>query len=72
MKKFEQIMQQIQAFTGLDVRVQIAQLLVFDALILNEDRHTNNILLLYNPPRKNVAACTNFNSSFSMQLVGLE
>ena len=47
--KFEQIMQQVQDFTGLDVRLEIARLLSFDALILNEDRHTNNILFLYNP-----------------------
>jgi hypothetical protein len=43
-EKFEQIMQQVQSFTGLDVRNKIAQLLAFDALILNEDRHANNIL----------------------------
>ena len=43
---------QQQAFTWLDVRVQIAQLLAFDALTLNEDRHTNNILFLYTPSKK--------------------
>lgn len=48
-EKFEQIMQQVQDFTGLDVRLDIARLLAFDALILNEDRHTNNIFFLYNP-----------------------
>ena len=48
-EKFEQIMQQVQNFTGLDVRLDIARLLAFDALILNEDRHTNNILFLYDP-----------------------
>jgi len=48
-EKFEQIIQQVQAFTGLNVRKEIARLLAFDALILNEDRHTNNILFLYNP-----------------------
>ena len=32
--------------------VEIARLLAFDALILNEDRHTNNILFLYNPVEK--------------------
>jgi len=51
-KKFEQIMQHVQEFTGLDVRLDIARLLAFDALILNEDRHTNNILFLYNPVKK--------------------
>ncbi|QGM29964.1 hypothetical protein GI482_06035 [Bacillus sp. N3536] len=51
-EKFEQIMQQVQDFTGLNVREDIAQLLAFDALILNEDRHTNNILFLYNPVNK--------------------
>lgn len=48
-EKFEQIMQQVQEFIGLDVRTEIARLLAFDALILNEDRHTNNILFLYDP-----------------------
>lgn len=47
--KFEQTMQQVQGFTGLNVREEIARLLAFDALILNEDCHTNNILFLYNP-----------------------
>ena len=51
-EKFEQIMQQVQDFTGLNVREEIARLLAFDALILNEDRHTNNILFLYNPLEK--------------------
>ncbi len=48
-EKFEQIMEQVQNFTGLNVREEITRLLAFDALILNEDRHTNNILFLYNP-----------------------
>lgn len=48
-EKFEQIMQRVEEFTGLDVRFEIARLLAIDALILNEDRHTNNILFLYNP-----------------------
>lgn len=47
--KFEQIMQQVEAFTGLNVRDEISLMLAFDALILNEDRHTNNILFLYHP-----------------------
>lgn len=48
-EKFERIMEQVESFTGLNVREEIARLLAFDALILNEDRHTNNILFLYNP-----------------------
>lgn len=51
-EKFEQIMQQVEHFTGLDVRMEVARILAFDALILNEDRHTNNILFLYNPVEK--------------------
>lgn len=44
--KFEQILQQVQDFTGLNIGEEIAGLLAFDVLILNEDRHTNNILFL--------------------------
>ena len=48
----EQLMAQVEQFTGLDVCQQIAQLFAFDALILNKDRHTNNILFLYDPKEK--------------------
>lgn len=65
-EKFEQIMQQVQAFTGLDVRDQIAQLLAFDALILNEDRHTNNILFLYNPIEKTWQLAPIFDNGLSL------
>jgi len=47
--KFHSIMDKIFHFTGLDVTHEIAQMLAFDAFILNEDRHTNNILFLFNP-----------------------
>ncbi|OLS38297.1 hypothetical protein BTR22_07375 [Alkalihalophilus pseudofirmus] len=47
--KFNAILEKIHLFTGLDVSYEIAQMLAFDAFILNEDRHTNNILFLYNP-----------------------
>ncbi|MFF2176693.1 hypothetical protein ACFVT8_09585 [Lysinibacillus sp. NPDC058147] len=40
-EKFEQLMAQVVQYTGLVVHAQIAQLFAFDALILNEDRHTN-------------------------------
>ena len=59
-EKFEQIMQQVQSFTGLNVRKDIARLLAFDALILNEDRHTNNIIFLYNPVEKILAVRSYF------------
>ncbi|MEB1808324.1 MAG: hypothetical protein LPK26_13710 [Bacillaceae bacterium] len=47
--KFNIVMEKIYKFTGLDVSQEIAQMLAFDAFILNEDRHTNNILFLFNP-----------------------
>jgi hypothetical protein len=47
--KFNAIMEKIHEFTGLDVSNQIAEMLAFDAFILNEDRHTNNILFLFDP-----------------------
>lgn len=65
-EKFEQIMQQVQDFTGLDVRLDIARLLAFDALILNEDRHTNNILFLYNPFKKSWELAPIFDNGLSL------
>ncbi|WP_246589748.1 hypothetical protein [Desertibacillus haloalkaliphilus] len=47
--KFNAIMDKIHDFTGVNVSHQVAQMLAFDAFILNEDRHTNNILLLFDP-----------------------
>ena len=64
--KFEQIMQQVQVFTGLDVRLEITRLLAFDALILNEDRHTNNILFLYNPVEKSWQLAPIFDNGLSL------
>lgn len=65
-EKFEQIMQQVQDFTGLDVRLEITRLLAFDALILNEDRHTNNILFLYNPVEKSWQLAPIFDNGLSL------
>ncbi|WP_458411862.1 hypothetical protein ACNQFZ_13490 [Schinkia sp. CFF1] len=47
--KFYAIMEKVHHFTGLDVSFEISQMLAFDAFILNEDCHTNNIHFLYNP-----------------------
>ena len=63
--KFEQVMAQIAQFTGLDVRLDIARLLAFDALILNEDRHTNNILFLYSPTQKSWQLAPIFDNGLS-------
>jgi len=65
-KKFEQLMAQVEQFTGLDVRYQIAQLFAFDALILNEDRHTNNILFLYDPKEKTWELAPIFDNGLSL------
>lgn len=59
-------MQQVQDFTGLDVHLDIARLLAFDALILNEDRHTNNILFLYNPIEKSWQLAPTFDNGLSL------
>lgn len=48
-EKFHLLMEKIYQFTGLDVSFELSQMLAFDAFILNEDRHTNNILFLYHP-----------------------
>ena len=65
-EKFEQLMAQVEQFTGLDVRQQIAQLFAIDALILNEDRHANNILFLYDPKEKTWALAPIFNNGLSL------
>ncbi|MEC1177122.1 HipA domain-containing protein [Metasolibacillus meyeri] len=65
-EKFEQIMQQVQNFTDLNVRQEIARLLAFDALILNEDRHTNNILFLYNPVKRSWQLAPIFDNGLSL------
>lgn len=45
-KKFHLIIEKIYQFIGIDVSEEMAQMLAFDAFVLNEDRHTNNILFL--------------------------
>jgi hypothetical protein len=47
--RFDSIIEKINQFTGLNVANELAQMLAFDAFILNEDRHTNNILFLFDP-----------------------
>ena len=59
-------MTHIEQFTGLDVRLDIARLLTFDALILNEDRHTNNILFLYDPTQKSWQLAPIFDNGLSL------
>ncbi|MGG2085345.1 hypothetical protein [Lysinibacillus pakistanensis] len=65
-EKFEQLMQKVQLFTGLDVREEVTRLLAFDALILNEDRHTNNILFLFNPIEKSWRLAPIFDNGLSL------
>ena len=52
--------------TGLDVRLEITRLLAFDALILNENRHTNNILFLYHPIEKTWQLAPIFDNGLSL------
>ncbi len=47
-EKIVQIVEKVQLFTGLNIMLPLTRMLAFDALILNEDRHTNNLLFLYN------------------------
>lgn len=65
-EKFERVMEQVQTFTGLDVRMEVARMLAFDALILNEDRHTNNILFLYDPVEKTWQLAPLFDNGLSL------
>ena len=59
-------MQKVQEYTGLDVSTEIARLFAFDALILNEDRHTNNILFLYDPIQKSWELAPIFDHGLSL------
>ena len=47
-EKIEQVVEKVQLFTKLDIMLPLTRMLAFDSLILNEDRHTNNLLFLYN------------------------
>lgn len=65
-EKFEQIMHHVEIVTGLDARAVISRMLAFDALILNEDRHTNNILFLYNPVTQSWQIAPIFDNGLSL------
>lgn len=65
-EKFNRLMKQVEAFTGLDARNDITQMLAFDALILNEDRHTNNILFLYEPVKQSWQIAPIFDNGLSL------
>jgi hypothetical protein len=64
--KFNAIIEKINSFTGLDVTADISRMLAFDALILNEDRHTNNILFLYEPISKEWELAPIFDNGLSL------
>lgn len=65
-EKFQQLSAQIESFTGLNIRQELAQLFALDALILNEDRHTNNILFLYDPKFKTWSLAPIFDNGLSL------
>jgi len=64
--KFQMLMQKVQEYTGLNVSIEMARLFAFDALILNEDRHTNNILFLYDPIQKSWELAPIFDHGLSL------
>ena len=64
--KFQALMQKVQEYTGLNVSTEMARLFAFDALILNEDRHTNNILFLYDPIQKSWELAPFFDHGLSL------
>ncbi|WP_373894729.1 hypothetical protein ACUL41_17475 [Virgibacillus natechei] len=64
--KFQLIMKKIYQFTGLGVSHEISQMLAFDAFILNEDRHTNNILFLFDPNSGNWKLAPIFDNGLSL------
>ncbi|WP_097075194.1 hypothetical protein [Ureibacillus xyleni] len=46
-EKVTHIIEKVYEFTNLDIAIPLKRMLAFDAFILNEDRHTNNIVFLY-------------------------
>lgn len=46
--KYNRIVEQVFKLTNLNIHHDLSRMLAFDALILNEDRHFNNIFFLYN------------------------
>ena len=64
--KFQALMGKIKEYTGLNVSNEIGRLFAFDALILNEDRHTNNILFLYDPIQKSWELAPIFDHGLSL------
>ena len=64
--KFKMMIEQIQDFTHLDLSVEIGRMLAFDAFILNEDRHTNNILFLYEPSTQQWELAPIFDNGLSL------
>lgn len=46
-EKMEQIVERVHSFTQLDITLPLTRIFAFDAFVLNEDRHTNNLLFLY-------------------------
>ncbi|WP_342528201.1 hypothetical protein MKY84_04990 [Chryseomicrobium sp. FSL W7-1435] len=65
-QKFEAVFQKVEEFTGLNVRLEVSRLLAFDALILNEDRHTNNIVFLYNASEEEWQLAPIFDNGLSL------
>jgi hypothetical protein len=64
--KFHALMEKVQQFTGLDISSEVSQMLAFDAFILNEDRHTNNILFLYNSKKEKWQLSPIFDNGLSL------
>ena len=47
-QRFNLVRDAVKDYTSLDITTYLSNLLAFDAVILNEDRHFNNIALIYN------------------------
>lgn len=65
-QKVEQIIEKVQNFTKLDITVPLKRMLAFDAFILNEDRHTNNILFLYDSKKETFELAPLFDHGLSL------
>lgn len=65
-EKFNLVFDLVERWTELDVKQEVSRLLAFDALILNEDRHTNNIVFLFDPVHERWRLAPIFDNGLSL------
>jgi hypothetical protein len=65
-EKIEHVIAFVDHVTGLNFRPYLADILALDAFTLNEDRHTNNIAVVYNAELNAYRYCPYFDNGLSL------